>query len=128
MVAQHLTRTGRPEEALVKLREAQALLDAGTMVRVEYADEIKRDLGEAEARCGDRSTGERLLRQALRILEERSGPEHRATALARLKLARVVAATNPVEGAQLACRAARDLRSAVGEAHRETRGGCPEAC
>lgn len=120
MVARHLVRTGRPAEALLKLREAQALIDSGANIRVEYIDEIRRDLGEAEVLAGDREFGKRLLREALKTLENRAGPSHRATALARLKLSRALETEAPAEAGLLACRAARDLKDALGLTHRET--------
>ncbi len=121
MIARHLTRTGRPAEALPKLREAQSLIDSGTNMRIEYVDEIRRDLGEAEVLAGDKELGKRLLREALKILEGRAGPSHRATALARLKLAWAIQADEPAEAVTLACRASQDLEGALGRTHRETR-------
>ncbi len=121
MIARHLTRTGRPAEALAKLREAQSLIDSGTNMRIEYVDEIRRDLGEAEVLAGDKELGKRLLREALKILEGRAGPSHRATALARLKLAWAIQAEEPAEAVTLACRASQDLEGALGRTHRETR-------
>lgn len=121
MFARHLVRNGDPELALVKLREAQELVDSDASMRVEYVDEIRRDLGEAEALAGDPRVGVKLLREALQAFEQRAGLDHRSTALTRVKLARAIANSNPKEAAELACRGARELQAALGAVHSETR-------
>lgn len=121
MFARHLVRNGDPELALVKLREAHELVDSDASMRVEYVDEIRRDLGEAEALAGDSRVGVKLLREALQAFEQRAGLDHRSTALTRVKLARAIANSNPKEAAELACRGARELQAALGAVHSETR-------
>lgn len=120
-IARHFTRNERHMEALCRLRAADELVRQGAKPRIEYATQLRRDLGAAEVRAGDPSRGETLLRDALAAFEATAGDHHRDTAATRVELARAIQQVNRLKALELAQRGFSDLEKCLGRNHRDTR-------